>query len=175
MKNSASLIYNICLVVGDALALVAAFVGAYILRVTFSDNPFPHQISSETYLGIFLTLLPFWILIFALLGLYRIAVYENRFSEFGRLLIGSFIGLLFVVFWDFITVDPIFPAKLVPVYGFILGFLFLLLFRTIARALRIYYFVSISVSSIFLLLATPKSLTNLPAHWQTVEHPATVS
>lgn len=136
MKNSLSFIYNLCLVVGDFLALVAAFVGAYILRVTLSDNPFPNPVSSETYLGVFLTLLPFWILIFALLGLYNTSIYEKRFSEFGRLAVGSFIGFLFVIFWNFISVEPIFPAKLVPVYGLILAFLFLVLFRTTARAIR---------------------------------------
>lgn len=136
MKNSLSLIYNICLVVGDFLALVAAFVGAYLLRVSLSDDPFPNQITSETYLGIFLTLLPFWIFIFALLGLYNTSIYEKRFSEAGRLAVGSFIGFLFVIFWNFVSIEPIFPAKLVPVYGLGLGFLFLVLFRTIARALR---------------------------------------
>lgn len=136
MKNSISLIYNICLVAGDFLALIAAFVGAYIMRVSLSDDPFPNQISSETYIGVFLAVLPFWILIFALLGLYNSSIYERRFSEFARLAIGSFIGFLFVLFWDFVRVDPIFPAKLVPVYGLVFAFLFLLLFRTIARSVR---------------------------------------
>lgn len=121
---------------GDFLALIAAFVGAYIMRVSLSDDPFPNQISSDTYLGIFLAVLPFWILIFALLGLYTSSIYEKRFSEFARLAIGSFIGFLFVIFWDFVRVDPIFPAKLVPVYGLIFAFLFLLLFRTVARGIR---------------------------------------
>lgn len=136
MKNSISFTYNICLAVGDFLALVAAFAGAYLLRVSLSGDPFPNQIPAATYLGIFLTLLPFWILIFALLGLYNTSIYEKRFVEAGRLAIGSFIGFLFVIFWDFISIDPIFPAKLVPVYGLVLGFLFLLLFRTLARAVR---------------------------------------
>jgi exopolysaccharide biosynthesis polyprenyl glycosylphosphotransferase len=136
MKNSISIIYNFCLVAGDLLALLAAFAAAYILRVSISDNPFPHQIHASTYIGVFLTLLPFWILIFALLGLYNTSIYEKRFVEAGRLAIGSFIGFLFVIFWDFVSVNPIFPAKLVPVYGLIFGFLFLLLFRTVARAIR---------------------------------------
>jgi FlaA1/EpsC-like NDP-sugar epimerase len=140
MKNSISIVYNICLMLGDFLALVAAFVSAYILRVSVSDHPFPNQIPAETYLGVFLTLLPFWILIFALLGLYNSSIYEKRFSEFGRLAIGSFIGFLFVIFWDFIKVDPIFPAKLVPVYGLIFAFLYLVLLRTIARGIRIMLF-----------------------------------
>lgn len=136
MKSNASIIYNFFLAVGDFLALVAAFVGAFILRVSISDVPIAHPISSSTYLGVFLTLLPFWILIFALLGLYNSNIYERRFSEFGRLLIGSFIGLMFVIFWNFLSVRSIFPSKLVPIYGFGLAFVFLLLFRNLARAIR---------------------------------------
>src|SRR5690606_12330717 len=92
--------------------------------------------SGETYVYVFLSVLPFWILIFALLGLYNGNLHERRFSEFGRLLMGSFIGLLFVVFWNFVAVEPIFPAKLVPIYVFALGFVFLVLFRNIARLIR---------------------------------------
>jgi exopolysaccharide biosynthesis polyprenyl glycosylphosphotransferase len=135
MKNNASLIYNFCLMVGDFLALIAAFAGAFLLRAE-SATPVAHPISGQTYVFIFLSLLPFWILIFALLGLYNSSIYERRFSEFGRLAIGSFIGMLFVIFWNFVSVDPIFPAKLVPIYGFLFGFLFLVIFRNIARLIR---------------------------------------
>lgn len=135
MKSNASLVYNLFLVVGDFLALVAAFVGAYIIRAN-SHTPVAHPIHGTTYFGVFLAVLPFWILIFALLDLYNSDIYEQRFSEFGRLLVGSFIGMLFVVFWNFLSVHPIFPAKLVPIYGFGLGFIFLVLFRNIARLVR---------------------------------------
>lgn len=152
MKHANSLLYSLLLLVADSLALVAAFVGAYILRVSLSNNPFPYQVSSETYLGLFLTTLPFWLIIFGMLGLYRVSVYERRFAEFGRLLTGSFIGLLFVIFWDYVTVDPIFPAKLVPVYGFLLGFLFLLLIRTVARILRrVLYRYNVGITHVLLV------------------------
>ena len=136
MKNNASLLYNFFLVVGDVLALVAAFVGGYVLRVSLSDKVIQHQVSSRSYVLAFLVLIPFWILIFALLGLYNNNIYERRFREAGRLLIGSFIGLLFIVFWNFLSPEPIFPAKLVPIYAFLLAFVFLLVFRNIARLIR---------------------------------------
>ncbi len=136
MKNNSSQIYNIFLVFGDFLALVAAFVGAFILRVTISDAPIINPVPALTYLKIFLALLPFWILIFALLGLYNSSIYEKRFVELGRLFIGSFIGLSFVIFINFFSDRPLFPAKLVPIYGFGLGFLFLLIFRNLARLIR---------------------------------------
>jgi FlaA1/EpsC-like NDP-sugar epimerase len=135
MKNNASFVYSFCLVIGDFLALVAAFVGAYLLRVSFSDKVVTQPVHATTYLGLFLALVPFWILIFGLLGLYNRNIYEKRFSELGRLFMGSFVGLLFVIAVDFISVKPILPAKLVPIYGFGLAFLFLVIFRNLARAI----------------------------------------
>jgi exopolysaccharide biosynthesis polyprenyl glycosylphosphotransferase len=136
MKSNASLFYSLVLVVGDFLALVAAFGAAFILRGPLSAAPVPNPIPAITYLQIFLLLLPFWILIFALLGLYTNTIHEKRFAELGRLLVGSFIGLLFVTAYAYIENRPIFPAKMVPVYGFALGFIFLIIFRNIARAAR---------------------------------------
>jgi exopolysaccharide biosynthesis polyprenyl glycosylphosphotransferase len=139
MKNNVSLIYNLCLLVGDSLALVAAFTAAYILRVKLAVglNIAPlGPTSGKTFIGVFLLVLPFWLLIFALLGLYNHSIYEKRFVEFGRLLVGSFIGLLFVIFWNFIATEPIFPARLVPIYGFAFGFVLLVIFRNVARFVR---------------------------------------
>lgn len=139
MKNNASLLYNLCLMVGDFLALIAAFVAAYVLRVKagvgLADAPLGPT-SGKTYIAVFLVVLPFWILIFGLLGLYNSSIYEKRFREFGRLLIGSFVGLLFVIFWNFLADKPIFPARLIPIYGFLFGFVFLVIFRNIARFIR---------------------------------------
>jgi exopolysaccharide biosynthesis polyprenyl glycosylphosphotransferase len=140
MKSNASLVYGLLLVVGDALALVAAFVLAYLLRGEFSKTPVAHPVAGTTYLKIFLLLLPFWILIFALLGLYNTWVHEKRFSELGRLLLGSFIGLLFVTSYAYFSNRIVFPSKLVPFYGFALAFIFLVLIRNLLRLLRNWLF-----------------------------------
>lgn len=159
MKSNASLIYNIFLVIGDFLALVAAFVGAYVLRVTLDARPLIESIPARTYLSIFLTLLPFWIIIFALLGLYNSNVYEKRFSELSRLFVGSFIGLLFVIGYDFVSNSPVFPARLVPVYGFLLAFIFLVGFRILARIIRVLLFrFKIGLTNILIIGDTPTSI-----------------
>lgn len=136
MKNNASLLYGLFLVIGDFLALVAAFTAAFILRVTLDSRPIVASVTSMQYIKIFLFLLPFWLIIFGLLGLYNKNTYENRFSEFGRLLIGSFVGILFVISYSYITNTAIFPARLVTLYGFLLALCFMVLFRTIARGIR---------------------------------------
>lgn len=136
MKNNASLVYNVCLIIGDALAITVAFTIAYILRVTLNHTPLSANVHAHSYIEILVSLLPFWILIFGLLGLYNGRIYEKRFSELGRLLIGSFIGILFVISYSYMTNTAIFPARLVTVYGFGLAFFCVLLFRTIARGVR---------------------------------------
>lgn len=140
MKSNASLVYSLILVLGDSLALVAAFVVAYLLRGQLSSVPVAHPIAGTTYIGIFSLLLPFWILVFGLMGLYGSDVQEKRFIELGRLLIGSFIGLLFVLSYAYISNRVVFPSKLVPVYGFGLAFIFLAVFRNLARGFRAWLF-----------------------------------
>jgi len=142
MKNNASLLYSALLVVGDFFALVAAFVAAYVLRVKWAVgiDQAPITSNGRAFIGAFLVILPFWILIFALLGLYNHGIYEKRFKELGRLLVGSFIGLTLVIFWNFMSAEPIFPARLVPIYGFALGFIFLVASRNLARFARVQLF-----------------------------------
>lgn len=137
MRNNASFIYSFFLVIGDFLALVAAFALAYILRVRLDTRPLYVQgLSGEDYLITLLFLIPFWLLVFGLLGLYNNRVFENRFSEFGRLAVGSFVGILFLISYGYITETDVFPSRLVTLYALILAFLIVLLFRTLARVIR---------------------------------------
>jgi len=136
MKNNASVIYNFCLIIADALAITLAFSVAYILRVTISHQPISATVHADNYLFIVISLLPIWIVIFGLLGLYNARVYEKRFHELGRLLIGCFIGILLIISYSYIANVVIFPARLVTLYGFGLAFVFVLTERTLARGLR---------------------------------------
>lgn len=136
MKNNASIIYNFCLIIGDFLALVVAFVIAYILRVSLSTREISAQIPALEYFQTILLLLPFFIIVFALLGLYNNRILEKRFNEIGKLLVGVFIGILFVISYSYIANTQIFPARLVVLYSLLLAFFLVLFFRTVARGVR---------------------------------------
>lgn len=136
MKNNSSLVYSLVLIIGDFLALVAAFIGGFFIRSQLYNAPVAHPISATTFIGIFALLAPFWLLIFGLLGLYNSSIHEKRFAEAGRLLIGSFVGFLFVASYAYMSNRIVFPSKLVPIYGFVLAFVFLIIFRSLARWLR---------------------------------------
>lgn len=160
MKNNASVAFSLFLIIGDALALTAAFSIAYIFRVKFDPRPLVEQIPAFTFLHAFLAVLPLWILVHACIGLYNRDVYEKRFSEFGRLFIGSVLGILVVIGYDFVTLDNLFPARLVPVYGLVLGFGLLFLFRTCTRMFRRLLFrFGVGVSNILIIGNTPTSRT----------------
>jgi exopolysaccharide biosynthesis polyprenyl glycosylphosphotransferase len=136
MKNNASVVYAFTLIVGDFLALLAAFIIAYVLRVSLDSRPLLNQIAAFDYLRMWLVLTPIWIVVFGFLGLYRKSSYDYRWREIGGLFVGSVIGIMVVITYDFLAKTDVFPARLIPVYGLGIGFLFLMLERTLLRAGR---------------------------------------
>lgn len=158
MKNNAALGYALLLVVGDFLALLAAFGLAYIVRVKIDDRPLLQQIGAVDYFRAMFSVLPLWVGVHAFIGLYSQRVYERRFQELARLLVGSILGILTLIGYDFVSSSELFPARLVPVYGLALGFSFLVIFRLVARLLRrALYAYGIGVSNVLIVGDTPKS------------------
>ena len=122
--------------VGDALAIVGAYSIAFILRVKISDAPVVTAIAADTYLESLLFLLPFVIIIFSVVGLYRTVRNDSILSTIGKLLLGAFLAMLFMVFIDYFHPATVFPAKKVPLYGLGLSIIFLAIERSILYLLR---------------------------------------
>lgn len=140
MKQNFSFIYKVFLLVGDILALLLSFTFAYILRVSLDPRPVSTPVDARTYIMFIGALLPIWISVFYVLGLYSRRVYERRPREASRLFVGSIFGVLLFVSYDFFSSEVIFPAKLIPVYAALLSFVTLWTIRTILRGLRLYLY-----------------------------------
>ncbi len=125
--------YTFALVIFDILAVLAAFVLAYIVRVQLDSRPLVNEIGAYDFFITFLQLTPFWLVTLWSLGLYSPAVYQKRLTEMGKLLMASFVGVLLIIGYDFVIDDPVFPARLVPIYAGIATFLFLVLGRELLR------------------------------------------
>jgi exopolysaccharide biosynthesis polyprenyl glycosylphosphotransferase len=136
MPTRSARLYSFALILGDFLTLLLAFSLAYILRVQYDPRPLVNEIYAVDFFLTFLAIAPFWILVFASLGLYSSAVYTRRLAEIGKLFIGSFIGILIVLGYSFITKEPVFPARLVAVYAFIGSFVLLVMNRELLRYIR---------------------------------------
>jgi len=128
--------YSLILILVDTLVLLIAFTLAYVARVTLDSRPLVNEVSSYEYLFAFLTIVPFWILIFATIGLYNPSTYNRRLVEWSKIFIGSFIGILLVIGWEYVSDTHIFPARLVAAYAFIGSFLLIIFERELLRLYR---------------------------------------
>lgn len=136
MKGRISLFFTVLLMIGDALAIVGAYSIAFILRVKISDTPIATAVAADTYLESLLVLLPFVIIIFSITGLYRTVRNDSALATAGKLLLGAFMAMLFMVFIDYFHPSVIFPAKKVPLYGLVISIIFLAIERGILYLLR---------------------------------------
>lgn len=128
--------YTLALIVFDMLAILAAFSLAYVLRVQFDSRPLVNQIGAYDFFVTFLQLSPLWLLTLWSLGLYSPAVYLKRLTEMGKLLMASFIGVLLLIGYQFVTSEPLFPARLVVAYAGVATFVFLVIGREFLRIAR---------------------------------------
>lgn len=79
---------------------------------------------------------PFWLMLFGFLGLYNRDTYEWRWRELSRLLVGSIIGVMGVISYNFVGQGPILPARIIALYGLVIAFIFLVIERSILRRIR---------------------------------------
>jgi exopolysaccharide biosynthesis polyprenyl glycosylphosphotransferase len=136
MPTRSARFYSIALIIVDLCVLLFAFGLAYILRVQFDPRPLVADVSSLSFLQTALLLIPLWVIVFGFLGLYTSRVYTKRLAEWGRLFVGTVIGILIVLGYSFVIDEPVFPARLVAVYAFVASFIMLIFGREILRAVR---------------------------------------
>jgi exopolysaccharide biosynthesis polyprenyl glycosylphosphotransferase len=70
------------------------------------------------------------------LGLYRPSTYNRRLVEWAKIAVGSFIGILLVIGWQYASDKDIFPARLVAVYALLGSFILIIIEREILRYIR---------------------------------------
>ncbi len=136
MTRRNSKLYSLILILVDALVLIAAFVLAYVARVQYDPRPLLNNIYAFDYLFSFLLIVPFWILIFAMIGLYQPQTYNRRLIEWSKIAVGVFIGILLVIGWEYVIDRELLPARLVAVYALVASFLLIVVVREIMRLIR---------------------------------------
>jgi exopolysaccharide biosynthesis polyprenyl glycosylphosphotransferase len=136
MTRRNSKLYSLIIILVDAIVLVTAFVLAYVARVQYDPRPLLQNIYAYDYLLAFLLIVPAWIAVFALIGLYHPATYNRRLLEWSKIAIGSFIGILLVIGFEYVSDKDVFPARLVAAYALVGSFLLIVIEREILRFIR---------------------------------------
>lgn len=128
--------YSLILILIDTIVLLGAFTVAYIARVQYDPRPLLTDVHAYDYLQAFILIIPFWIIIFALLGLYQASTYNRRLVEWSKVAVGVFIGILLVIGWQYTSNENILPARLVAVYALVAAFILIVVEREILRLIR---------------------------------------
>jgi exopolysaccharide biosynthesis polyprenyl glycosylphosphotransferase len=136
MPSKNTKFYSLLLIVADFIVLLGAFAIAYILRVQYDPRPLLTQIYAVQYVTTFLLIIPFWLIIFGSLGLYQSSTYNRRLVEWSKIAIGSFIGILIIIGWEYFSGQHVFPARLVTLYALIGSFLLIVFERELLRLSR---------------------------------------
>ncbi|MDR0957499.1 MAG: sugar transferase [Candidatus Nomurabacteria bacterium] len=142
-----SLFFVGLMMLSDMFAVFASYIIAYILRVKISDAPIHDFVAARNFFWYMIwLLLPFTVIWFSVIGSYK-QESARKSTQVLRLIAGTFGALMFMIFIDYFHNEPIFPAKLVPSYGFGIslilvglgrGFLYLIRFIRRRRRLGVY-------------------------------------
>ncbi|MBQ7040589.1 sugar transferase [Candidatus Saccharibacteria bacterium] len=138
MKKDPGLSYILCLMLGDALAIIAAFFFAYLVRTNLDSRPFYFEKDIWSFIVTALVLIPLWWIILALLGLYSRRIYNgrSRLPEISRAFAAAALGMMTLISYQFFSKAPLFPSRSVALWALVLCFITLVLVRLLIRFLR---------------------------------------
>lgn len=136
MPSRNAKLYSLFLLFADVLVLMLAFAIAYVLRVQNDPRPLLVPVYAQTYILTFLAIMPFWIITFASLGLYSATTYNRRLVEWTKIAIGSLIGILLVIGYEYVSGERVFPARLVTAYALVGSFILIVFERELMRFIK---------------------------------------
>lgn len=138
MKKDPGLKFRAALVFSDALAVVLAFLFAYFFRIHIDDRPYFFEADLPTFISTTIIVVPIWIILHAILGLYnkKVILARSRATELFRLFISSILGIIILIAYGFFTEHSILPTRSVATYAIFICFIVLCVFRGLIHYLR---------------------------------------
>mgnify|MGYP003300339326 CR=1 FL=1 len=135
MRKKSDFILRLCLIIGDALALLLSFAMAYYIRVKIDPRPFTFESQFFEFTKTVVFLVPIMLIILAALGLYRKSIFlgKTRMPERGRLFLAAVLSVAALIVYDFFVGENLFPVRVMAVTAMLLSFVFLLLERIVVR------------------------------------------
>lgn len=138
MKKDFGLVFRVFLVLGDACAVLLSFLVAYFTRTHLDQRPFYFESAPGPFVLTMASLVPVYLIILACFGLYRKSIFlrRSRWSEIGRLLLASLVGMMAIISCDFFFNLDLFPVRVMALYSAAACFILLCIFRSTVRLSR---------------------------------------
>ncbi len=136
----------------DAAMIVVAFLVAYWLRL---QTDVIYLLPFAQYSYFVLSVLPFWLLVFALEGLYRVGSVRKGLDELAGIFVGVSLGVLLVMAAIFLTNTEL-NSRVLLVYAYVCSLFFVWLGRFMARNIQeILYAYGIGLRPVMVIGNTP--------------------
>lgn len=136
MKKDKLTALRIALIISDVIAVVASFTLAYYYRTHFDPRPYYFQPEIRNFIVLAVTLIPLWVVINLISGLYDRSVFLYRPKEYGRVVIASIVSIMALISYEFFTGEDIFPVRVIAIYFMIINFVVMILGRELVRFLN---------------------------------------
>lgn len=135
-----SVTFSFLLIITDMFAILVAYSLAYIFRVKLSNVPIHETtyVAAWPYFLSLLAILPFIVLFFSLIGSYN-SQPQKKLVLIARIITGAFGVMLLLVTLDYFYYEPIFPAKLIPLYALLFSMILLIIARGTLYSIRWYW------------------------------------
>ena len=135
MRKKSDFILRLCLIIGDALALILSFAMAYFIRVNVDPRPFVFEAQIQEFTLTVMLLVPIMLVILAALGLYKKSIFlgRTRLQERVRLMLAAVLSVAALIVYDFFKGENVFPVRVMAVTAMALCFIFLLIERVMVR------------------------------------------
>lgn len=147
----ADLFFTVILIPVDILMIFLAFILAYKFRFYFEIVPASYFEPFNEYIRSFFILVPVWVLIFALNGLYAITERRTSMNELGKIIVASTATTAVVIAWIFLT-RTFFFSRLIIAFAWILIIITVFLGRILIGFLkRFLYRYGIGVHRVIIL------------------------
>lgn len=138
MKKT-DLFFGFILLPVDIAMVIAAFIAAYYLRIDLEVTPVFSDIGLREYLHYSLYLIPLWIILFAIEGLYYLRASTSLMNEFYKIASASSTAILLLIVEIFLS-RSFFFSRLILVFTWILSILFITFGRIAIKLLRRYLY-----------------------------------
>lgn len=140
MKRS-ELLFNLISIPTDIVMLAAAGIVSFYLRLNNENylGRVQYDLQFSEFALVLLKIIPILVIVFALLGLYKLRGTRRFIHEFNRVLVGTSLGMVFVLV-SFFFDQTIFPSRFIILSAWALGIIFVLLGRFILKLAQEYFF-----------------------------------
>lgn len=131
MKRNPGFILRVGLLIGDLLAIVLSFGLAYYYRTHYDPRPYLHGSDTLEFIITMASLLPIWVILLFVSGVYDKSIYPYRPKLYWRLLVVSAVGTMSVITYAYFTSTSLFPTRLIAIYALVICFVLLVIEREI--------------------------------------------